>query len=98
MVRDGRKGVGERGREPICASACEYLDMMLPRIYILFQKEYLQGVIETVGFRGLYPKDMWEWMNEIGEGFGEVREGLVSWRERSGYVRAIGNIPQRAGG
>jgi hypothetical protein len=75
--------VGKRGGEPICASACEYLDMMLPRIYILFQKEYLQGVIETVGFRGLYPKDMWEWMNEIGEGFGEVRESnwMSTWRQ-----------------
>lgn len=62
-------------------SACEYLDIMLPGIYILFQKGYLQKVIETVGFRGLYAKEMWEWMNEIGEGFGEVRESnwMSTW-------------------
>ena len=28
-------------------------------------------------------KDMWEWMNEIGEGFGEVRESnwMSTWRQ-----------------
>jgi hypothetical protein len=47
---------------------------MLPGIFILHQQEHLGSIVETVGFQGDYAADIWEWLNEMAEGFGEKWE------------------------
>jgi hypothetical protein len=55
---------------------------MLPSIYILYQQQHLQGVVEAVGFRGQFEEDVWEWFLEVGEGFGSEWESnwMGTWR------------------
>ena len=60
--------------------ACEYAEIMLPGIFILHQRQYLQRVVEAVGFQGTYDgEDLWEWLNGTAEGFG--REWESNWME-----------------
>jgi hypothetical protein len=61
---------------------CEYPEVMLPGLYILHRNGHLQGIAEAVGFQGDFEVDVWEWMKEIGEGFGAVWESnwMGTWR------------------
>jgi superfamily II DNA helicase RecQ len=61
---------------------CEYPDIMLPGLFVLHQQEHLRGVVEAVGFQGVYPDDVWEWLPEVGEGFGRQWESnwMRTWR------------------
>ena len=61
---------------------CEYPEVMLPGIYVLYQQEHLQGVVEAVGFQGQFEEDVWEWLKEVGEGFGLQWEShwMKTWR------------------
>jgi hypothetical protein len=61
---------------------CEYPEVMLPGIYVLYQQEHLQGVAEAVGFQGQFEEDVWEWLKEVGEGFGRQWEShwMKTWR------------------
>jgi hypothetical protein len=47
---------------------CEYPDVMLGGIFILWVRKDLEGVVERVGFMGSYEEDVWEWMVAIMEG------------------------------
>jgi hypothetical protein len=50
---------------------CEYDDIMLPSIFILWQQQHLQKIVEAVGFQGNYNgNDLWEWLSGIAEAFG----------------------------
>jgi superfamily II DNA or RNA helicase len=72
---------------------CEYPDIMLPGIFILHQREHLGSIVETVGFQGDYAADIWEWLNEMAEGFGEKWESnwMKTWRGICGmYVIMMG--------
>jgi hypothetical protein len=55
---------------------------MLPGLFILYQRQYLQGIAEAAGFQGDYGKDVWEWLAEVGEGFGQEWESnwMRTWR------------------
>ena len=62
---------------------CEYPEIMLPCIFILFQQKHLQGLVEAVGFRGVYDsEDLQEWLGGIAEGFGQDWESnwMKTWR------------------
>lgn len=61
---------------------CEYPDIMLPGMFILHQQSHLATIVETVGFQGEYRIDVWEWLNEIAEGFGGKWESnwMKTWR------------------
>jgi hypothetical protein len=61
---------------------CEYPDVMLPGIYILYQQQHLQVIVEAAGFQGDYVVDVWEWLKEVGEGFGQDWESnwMKTWR------------------
>jgi superfamily II DNA or RNA helicase len=61
---------------------CEYPDIMLPGLYVLYQQQHLQGVVEAVGFQGESKEDIWEWLKEVGEGFGTQWEShwMKTWR------------------
>jgi hypothetical protein len=61
---------------------CEYPEVMLPGIFILYQQQDLQIVVEAVGFQGDYAVDIWEWLKEVGEGFGQDWESnwMKTWR------------------
>jgi hypothetical protein len=54
----------------------------LPGIFILHQQEHLGLIVETVGFRGDYSVDVWEWLKEIAEGFGPKWESnwMKTWQ------------------
>lgn len=69
--------------KPEVGGTCEYMDIMLPGIYILYQKRFLVNAVEGVGFQGDYQKDLWEWMQGDAEGFGAVVETnwIKTWRE-----------------
>jgi hypothetical protein len=57
---------------------CEYPQIMLPSIFILHQRQYLQPIVKAVGFQGEYSsEDLWEWLNETAEGWG--REWQSNW-------------------
>ena len=43
---------------------------MLPGIFILYHEQHLQVIVKAAGFQGDYPGDVWEWLTEVGEGFG----------------------------
>lgn len=61
---------------------CEYLDIMLPSIFILHQQQNLHKVVVVVGFQGMYNSlDLWEWLNSTCKGFGEVWESnwMATW-------------------
>jgi hypothetical protein len=59
---------------------CEYMDIMLPSIFILQQDRHLQKMVEMIGFQGdYYSDDLWEWLNGTAEGFGQ--EWLSNWME-----------------
>ena len=64
-------------------SYCEYMEVMLPSIFIVMQQGHLQRAVEGIGFRGVYPEDVWEWMLEVEERVGLVRESnwMATWRE-----------------
>jgi superfamily II DNA helicase RecQ len=50
---------------------CEYDDIMLPSIFVLWQQQHLQKIVKAVGFQGNYnSNDLWEWLSGIAEGFG----------------------------
>jgi superfamily II DNA helicase RecQ len=61
---------------------CEYPEIMLPGMFILYQQQHLQIVVEAVGFQGDYAVDIWEWLKEVGEGFGQDWESnwMKTWR------------------
>jgi superfamily II DNA helicase RecQ len=62
---------------------CEYPEIMLPGIFILERRKHLQGIVETVGFQGDYGKDVWDWLKEVKEGFGQEWESnwMGTWRQ-----------------
>lgn len=61
---------------------CEYPEVMLPGIFILYQEQHLQVIVEAAGFQGDYAVDIWEWLKEVGEGFGQDWESnwMKTWR------------------
>jgi hypothetical protein len=61
---------------------CEYPEVMLPGIFILYQEQHLQVIVEAAGFQGDYAVDIWEWLKEVGEGFGQDWESnwMKIWR------------------
>ena len=61
---------------------CEYPEVMLPGIFVLYQQQHLQVIAEAAGFQGDYPQDIWEWLKEVGEGFGVEWESdwMKTWR------------------
>lgn len=70
---------------------CEFPDIMLPSIFVLYQKGYLEQVVSEAGFQGLYPEDIWEWMNEkreIGGGRWESN-WMVTWRMVCQFYRQM---------
>jgi hypothetical protein len=68
-------------RKPAEQQPCEYADIMLPSIFILQQQQqHLGKIVEAVGFQGEYSSDdLWEWLNETAEGFGQER--WSNWME-----------------
>jgi hypothetical protein len=62
---------------------CEYPEIMLPGIFILERRKHLRGFVETVGFQGDYGKDVWDWLKEVKEGFGQEWESnwMGTWRQ-----------------
>jgi hypothetical protein len=42
---------------------------MLRGIFVLYQQQDLQVIVEAAGFQGDYAVDIWEWLKEVGEGF-----------------------------
>jgi hypothetical protein len=73
---------------------CEYPNTMLPGIFMLHQRGYFKVMVQEVGFQGEYEKDVWEWLNEIGEGFGEKWESNWTkvWRN---ICKAFSKIEER---
>jgi superfamily II DNA helicase RecQ len=71
------EGIGENRER-----SCEYGNVMLVGIFILDQREGLQGIIQQVGYQGDYGKDIWQWMNEEREGWGLEWESnwMITWR------------------
>lgn len=61
---------------------CEYPEVMLPGIFVLYQQQHLQVIVEAAGFQGDYGEDIWEWLKEVGEGFGQDWESnwMKTWR------------------
>ncbi|KAK6591301.1 hypothetical protein H4I96_12452 [Botrytis cinerea] len=61
---------------------CEYPEVMLPGIFILHQQQHLPAIVEAAGFHGDYTADIWEWLQEVGEGFGRDWESnwMKTWR------------------
>lgn len=61
---------------------CEYPEVMLPGIFVLYQQQHLQVIAEAAGFQGDYKQDIWEWLKEVGEGFGVEWESnwMKTWR------------------
>ena len=61
---------------------CEYPNVMLVEIFIMHQQGFLEAIAKSVGFQGEYNKDIWEWMNEIAEGWGTVVESncMRTWQ------------------
>jgi superfamily II DNA helicase RecQ len=61
---------------------CEYPEVMLPGMFILHEQKHLKDIAEAAGFQGDYDKDIWEWLKEIGEGFGVEWESnwIKTWR------------------
>lgn len=61
---------------------CEYPEVMLPGLFVLHQQQYLKAVVEVAGFEGDYEEDVWEWLKEVGEGFGSEWESnwMGTWR------------------
>ncbi len=60
---------------------CEYPKIVLPGMFILHRRQHLGPIVETVGFQGDYNQDVWEWFNEIAEGFGSRWESnwMKTW-------------------
>ena len=58
---------------------CEYPEVMLPGIFVLHQRQHLQGIVEAAGFQGDYEQDVWEWLKGVwGRGWG--RSGrAIGW-------------------
>lgn len=93
-----RKGValGERDQcwgcglsQQICRKVegggeCEYPEIVFQGVFILEQKGFLERVVRmpSVGFRGSYEEDMWDWMGEVEAGQGRVWESnwMRTWR------------------
>jgi hypothetical protein len=64
----------------------------LPGIFILYQEQHLPVIVEAAGFQGDYTVDVWEWLKEVGEGFGGDWESnwMKTWRMVCEiYVRMI---------
>jgi superfamily II DNA helicase RecQ len=61
---------------------CEYPEVMLPGLFILQQRKYLEPIAEAAGYQGSCPEDMWAWLREVGEGFGTEWESnwMRTWR------------------
>ena len=61
---------------------CEYPGVMLPGLFVLYQRQHLQGIVEAAGFQGDYEEDVWEWLKGVGEGFGSEWESnwMGTWR------------------
>lgn len=61
---------------------CEYPEVMLPGIFVLHQRQHLQGIVEVAGFQGDYEQDVWERLKEVGQGFGSEWESnwMGTWR------------------
>jgi hypothetical protein len=71
---------------------CEYPEVMLPGIFVLYQQQHLQVIVEAVGFQGDYAVDIWEWLKEVGEGFGNW---MKTWRMACGGRIGIGKGIER---
>ena len=74
---------------------CEYPDIMLPGIFVLYQQQHLARTVELVGFQGSYPEDVWEWLKEVGEGFG--REWESNWMRTWRMVCQMYNMMTKGG-
>lgn len=61
---------------------CEYPEVMLPGLFVLYQRQHLQVIAEAAGFQGDYEEDVWEWLQGVGEGFGLEWESnwMRTWR------------------
>ena len=62
---------------------CEYPRVMLLSLFVLHNKGMLAGVVDSVGFRGKYEKDLWDWMKREEQGKGLKWESNLMrvWRE-----------------
>ena len=71
------EGKGKEGE-----GKCEYANVMLVGIFILNEQRGLQDIVKQVGFRGEFPKDVWQWMDQVREGWGSVWESnwMATWR------------------
>ena len=59
---------------------CEYMDIMLPSMFVLQRNQHLQKIVETIGFQGDYDSDdLWGWLNGTFEGFGQ--DWWSNWME-----------------
>ena len=56
----------------------KYSEVMLPSMFILYQRQHLVKVAEAVGFQGKN-SDLYEWLNKTAEGFGW--EWQSNWME-----------------
>lgn len=62
---------------------CEYPQVMLLSLFVLHSQGTLAGVVDSVGFRGKYEKDLWDWMKREEQGKGLKWESNLMrvWRE-----------------
>ncbi len=49
--------------------ACEYIDVILAGIYILYEQGFLISAVQGIRFQGDYLVDLWDWIKEDIEGF-----------------------------
>ena len=79
---------------------CEYPNVMLPGLFVLHQRQHLQGITEAAGFQGDYAEDVWEWLKEIGEGFGREWESnwMRTWRMVCRMYKMMIEMPEERQG
>lgn len=61
---------------------------MLPGIHIMRKTGGLSAIVKSVGFRGDYGEDVWEWLGQSAESFGS-RNWSRTWKAICDHPRSF---------